>query len=50
MRERIEKLGWYWRAPYGWTHDEVTDDSGHRRYFGDVEEVCEYLQLEEIEA
>jgi hypothetical protein len=48
MRETIEKLGWFWMDPYGWTHDDVRDDGGRRRFFGDVEEVCEYLQLEEV--
>ena len=47
MRETIEKLGWYWRSPYGWTHDDVHDDSGARRYFDSVEDVCEYLDISE---
>lgn len=46
-QETIEKLGWYWHAPYGWAHDDVRDDGGHLRFFGSAEEVCEYFGIME---
>jgi hypothetical protein len=48
-KETIEKLGWFWMAPYGWTHDDEIDIDGCRQFFGTVEDVCKYLNLEEVE-